>query len=409
MVGAGLAGLAAAATARRHGARVVVLEAHRAGGRARTVERQGFILNMGAHALYARGPGAAVLAELGISPLGTPPPLASYRALASGTQYLLPSGPASLVRTRLLGPRAKGRLTRFFVRLARAAPGRLGTVSMAEWLDGQHLGPDAAPVVRALVRLSTYTDDLVGCSADAAVAQLQVASRGGVLYLHGGWGPLVGSLAAGVTVRSGVEVTGLGVGTDGVSVHSSEGTYAASRIVLATGGPAAVRRLLPDDPGWGDLGGPVTAACLDVGVRGVPTPGYVLSLDDPVYVTVQSPPGRQAPEGDAVVAAIRYGSRAAAEDRAQLDGLLGQAGVVDDRIVTRRFLASMTVAGALPRPGSGGLAGRPAVTATGVPGVSMAGDWVGPVGLLADAALASGRAAGLEAVQGGRRSSKMVR
>ncbi|HTZ10385.1 MAG TPA: hypothetical protein VMB72_15035, partial [Acidimicrobiales bacterium] len=51
------------------------------------------------------------------------------------------------------------------------------------------------------------------------------------------------------------------------------------------------------------------------------------------------------------------------------------------------------VSHALPRPGPG-LAGRPPVAVPGRPGVFVAGDWVGPVGLLADAALDSGRAAG---------------
>ena len=411
VVGAGLAGLCAAASATQHGARVLVLESHQAGGRARTVERQGFVLNMGAHALFVRGAGASVLGELGVTPRGTPPPLSHYRALAGGTQHVLPSGPATLLRTRVLGVRAKGQLTLFFTRLGRARPERLAGVTMAEWLGGFDLRPEAASVVRALVRLSTYSDDVEACSADAGVSQLQVASRGGVLYLHGGWGPLVAELGAGLTVRTGVEVRGLepgAQGADGVAVHTADGPITARHVVVSTGGPAAVRRLLPSRPDWGDLGGPVTAACLDVGVRGVPGPGYVLSLDDPVYVTLQSPPGRQAPDGSAVVAAIRYGSRTAAEDRGQLEALLAEAGVADDRIVTRRFLASMTVAGTLPRVAAGGLAGRPAVTATGMPAVTMAGDWVGPVGLLADAALASGRAAGREAARRAVGSSKMV-
>ena len=68
VVGAGLAGLCAAASATQHGARVLVLESHQAGGRARTVERQGFVLNMGAHALFVRGAGASVLGELGVTP-----------------------------------------------------------------------------------------------------------------------------------------------------------------------------------------------------------------------------------------------------------------------------------------------------------------------------------------------------
>ena len=74
VIGAGLAGLTAAATASRAGSRVTVLEAHGPGGRARTAERAGFILNMGAHALYRGGVGMRVLGALGIRPEGAPHP-----------------------------------------------------------------------------------------------------------------------------------------------------------------------------------------------------------------------------------------------------------------------------------------------------------------------------------------------
>ena len=59
-----------------------------------------------------------------------------------------------------------------------------------------------------------------------------------------------------------------------------------------------------------------------MGTNIIPEPGYVLSLDDPTYVTVQSPPARQCPDGQAVVAAIRYGARSADQDRPQLERLL---------------------------------------------------------------------------------------
>lgn len=39
------------------------------------------------------------------------------------------------------------------------------------------------------------------------------------------------------------------------------------------------------------------------------------------------------------------------------------------------------------------------MTASGLPRVFLAGDWVGPDGVLADAALASGHAAGLAALR----------
>ena len=95
-----------------------------------------------------------------------------------------------------------------------------------------------------------------------------------------------------------------------------------------------------------------------------------------------------------MVAAIRYGARGAEVDRPQLEAMVASAGIQPDDVRVRRFLAHMTVCGALPVASAGGLAGRPAIEDTGVPGVTMAGDWVGPVGLLADASLASGHAAG---------------
>jgi hypothetical protein len=58
----------------------------------------------------------------------------------------------------------------------------------------------------------------------------------------------------------------------------------------------------------------------------------------------------------------------------------------------------MVVASTMPRAATGGLRGRPNVTASGLPRVFLAGDWVGPDGLLSDAALASGHAAGRAAI-----------
>jgi 2-polyprenyl-6-methoxyphenol hydroxylase-like FAD-dependent oxidoreductase len=395
VVGAGLAGLCAAATARQAGSRVVVLEAHGPGGRARTVERDGFVLNMGAHALYRHGAGIRVLAKLGVVPTGAAPPLGRYRALAGGRLHALPTGPGSLFRTGVVGSRSKAQLARLLGTLPRRRTDNLGFLSATEWLARRKLRPDAESVVSALLRLSTYASDFDQLSADAAVSQLQIAASGGVLYLHGGWAQLVDALSATLEVRTGVEASGLDRAAGRLEVRTGQGSLTARRVVVAAGGPSAVRRVLPGDPGWNELGPPVTAACLDLGIRRIPDPGYILSLDDPVYATVQSPPAHQAPDGQAVVAAIRYGARGADHDRQELERLVARAGVGPDDIVTRRFLAHMTVSGAMPRPASGGLSGRPRVVDSGVPGVTVAGDWVGPHGLLADAALASGHAAGL--------------
>ncbi|MGO8870896.1 MAG: FAD-dependent oxidoreductase [Acidimicrobiales bacterium] len=407
VVGAGLAGLAAAAAASREGARVVVLEAHQSGGRARTTEREGFVLNLGPHALYRRGAGSAVLSSLGVTPEGAPPPLARYRAVVSGRRRILPASTGTLLRTGAVGPVGKVQLAKLLATMGRIDPTGHGREPLARWIASLRLRPDAEAVLRALVRLSTYSADTEELSADAAIAQLQIAARG-VLYLHGGWSQLVDALSDSLEVRTGVPVVGIDRAGSGVEVRTAAGSLIAHRVVLAAGGPSAVRKLLPADPGWGELGPPLTAACLDLGVRRVPTPGYLLSFDEPLYVTVQSPPARQAPPGRAVVTAIRYGARAATEDRPELERLVAEAGVDTADIVTSRFLAHVQVTGAVPRASTGGLRGRPAVSDTGVPGAYLAGDWVGPVGLLADASLASGYAAGRLAVQRGVDSSKMV-
>ena len=122
VVGGGLAGLAAAAFAARGGLRVRVLErSPHPGGRARTRDRDGFLFNVGPHALYRRGPGRAVLRELGVEFVGAVPPYAGL-AIRDGRAYGLPVGPGSLLRTRLLPARAKLQVAGLLARLQRGVP-----------------------------------------------------------------------------------------------------------------------------------------------------------------------------------------------------------------------------------------------------------------------------------------------
>jgi phytoene dehydrogenase-like protein len=398
VIGGGLAGLTAAATTSRGGATTLVLEAHRPGGRARTTDRDGFLWNLGGHALYLGGPGSAALASVGVTPAGAAPPLDRYLGARDGALHRLPTGPGSLLRTSLLGARSKARLAGVLGRLPRMAPAELEGTTTREWLDGFELRPDADAVVRALLRLGTYCADVDELGADAALSQLQLAASGGVLYLHGGWAQLTTALTDGIDVRTSAPARSITPAAGRLEVAVGEDRVVARQVIVAVGAPGATRALLPDPPDWGDLGAPVTAACLDLGVRRPPQPGYVLGIDDPVYATTQGPPARQAPDGRAVVAVLRYGARSAAEDRPALDAHRRLAGVSDDDVLAERFLASMTVAGTVPRAARGGMPGRPGTGASGTSGIHLAGDWVGPEGLLADAALASGAAAGRRAL-----------
>lgn len=402
VVGGGLAGLAAGAEVTQAGGRALVLEGHQAGGRARVTHRDGFTFNNGGHALYLGGPGMGVLRRHGIEPEGAKPPLRRYRMSSAGRHHRFPCGADTLARTTILGTRAKVQVGRLLATLPRVDAAALAGTSVSAWLGDLGLRPDAEAVVRAVVRQGTYSADHDDLDAGAAVVQLQIAVRDGVSYLHGGWAQLVDGLAARTRVRTGCMVRSLEPVAAGIEVTTDAGTERARAVVVAAGTPQAARRLLPGPPDWGDLGPAVTAACYDLGLDRVPSPGWVLGVDEPVYATLQSPPADMAPSGGAVAALIRYGARNATADRADLEAHARLAGIDLEAATVRRFLAHMVVAGAQPRACLGGLAGRPSATATGHRVIAICGDWVGPEGMLADASLASGAAAGRAALDAAR-------
>lgn len=385
VIGAGLAGLAAAATAARAGAAVTLLDSRSPGGRARTDNKDGFLLNQGPHALYKGGPGRKVLARLGLRPSGHNPPLRGSRGLAGGqARSLLTSPQAIQIIARVTGTDPKkwaGRTTR-------------------EWIDGMGWREEAAALTEALVRVTTYVADMDRLPADLALTQMRSGLLRGVSYLDGGWATLVDGLAAnagaaGATVLTAAPASRIDGGPGRWEVVTTSGkVLEAAAVVIAAGSPAAVRALLPVEDDWGDLGPEVTAACLDLGLRGRP-PKFLLGVDEPLYFSPHCPPGDLAPAGHGLVQVMRYGARDAHADHAELSAFAATAGVCDENVVIERFLARMVVTHMVPSP-ERGLDGRPrvAVDVDEADGLFIAGDWVGPVGWLADAALASGEEAG---------------
>jgi phytoene dehydrogenase-like protein len=390
VVGAGLAGLTAGAVAARAGAPVIILDAVSPGGRARTEDVDGFRFNRGPHALYRGGTGRRVLDGLGIRLAMHTPPLPGSRVLLGGRPY-------PVLSRRVLGGRTAARLAIAFARAARTDPARHAGQSAREWIASLGAGPHGETVLATLVRVTSYVSDLDRMSADVAIGQLRLGVRG-VGYPDEGWQALVAALLAraseaGAELRPGGPVTRV-EGEPGawqVCLLSGE-RITASAVVIAAGTPAAARRLLPADPAWGDLGPEVTAACLDLGVKHTRT-RFAIGLDEPLYLSPHAPPGHLAPTGRGLVHVMRYGARTAADDRAQLRAVARACGIGDADIAAERFLPRMVVVTSLPAPGTG-LAGRPPAAVPGMPGIFVAGDWVGPRGWLSDCSLASGEDAG---------------
>jgi len=335
VVGGGLAGLTAAATAARAGARVRLLERGLAfGGRARTKEEGGFALNYGPHALYRKGAGMRVLTGLGVEPDGAPPKLDGAVALIGDRLDIFPVTAAALMRTGLLGVADKFEFGRVYERLSSGAAKAQGGESFAAAIARMTKRPRVVAVLEALVRLATYTNAPDELDAAAAFAQLRMA-RSGVVYLHGGWAALV------ETLRARTEAVGarLSVEMSVDSLSCTEGLWRlrtargedieASTVILAVD-PAVAAELAPDMARLQHVVAnavPVRVMSLDIGLSKLPCPGrtFALGVDRPLYFSVHSDVARLAPEGGALIHVSRYmasGEAAAPWMRAELEGVL---------------------------------------------------------------------------------------
>jgi len=422
VIGAGLAGLAAGATAAGSGASTLILDGHQPGGRASTDERGRYRFNRGPHALYKGGEAQAVLGRLGVATPGAEPPGQGARGRLGDRVDILPADLKTLLRTHLLSVRGKVAIARFLGGVKKWRPADLAGLTVGQWLDTFKLPDDARKVVLFLVRTTTYVNDEDTLSADVAAGQIQMALANNVLYLDGGWGSMVASLEAAAR-RNGAEIrTGAAVksvtrpSADGDVVVTLEGEeIRAGAVVMAAGTPAAAATLLGDRPGaWDRLGPEVEASVLDLGLRAGLQHPVLFGIDPPIYLVDHAKSAKRlAPEGGGLVHVLHYlplgDQTPAAELRAGLEEHARLGGVEPSNVEEQRFLLRMTVVGGVPTPAAGGLAGRPAIDSTGVAGVFVAGDWVGSKGWLADAALSSGEAAGAAAARSAARRADGVR
>ena len=388
VVGGGLAGLTAAATAARAGARVTVLEARAGlGGRAVTEDRDGFLLNEGPHALYLGSVGLPVLQGLGIDPSGGRPPLDGVMVRVGSVVAPAPATGRDVVRSPLLPWPAKVDIARVMRRLRSVDTAGLARVTLSDWLDANVRTTEVRNLILLLVRTASYSNAPELMSAGAAIDQVRLAGKG-VRYLDGGWQTMVAALAgaasaAGATIEPGSEVVGIAEGVDGWEVTTSRGGWQAGAVVVAGVSPAAAARLLGTSP-WFEVPPAVTASVLDLGVRRVPRHRVLFGADVPYYCSVHSPPAALAPEGHALVSLLRYHRidehLDPHETRAALEAHAALAGVAPQDVVMSRYLHRMVVTHGLPLASAGGLAGRPSVAVPGRQGVFVAGDWVGGAG-----------------------------
>ena len=400
VVGAGLAGLAAARVVQAMGHDVLVVDPSEPGGRGRTDLRGEVRFNRGPHALYLGGDAERVLRRFGL-PLNGGPPSASGSGLLGDHIGALPGTASQLARSTLLSWRGKAAVASLMVRLPRVDAPSLASTTFAQWLDACALPTDACHLVEMLARVSSYTNAPDVVSAELVVGMMQSAMRTGVRYLDGGWQTLVDALADDLRVDRGTVTSVRRDGGHVVVERAGAPSVVARSVIVAAGGPEVTARLLGRAPFA--VGPAAEARCLDLATSVPAHPALLLGVDTPLYLSNHCPPARLAPNGVSVVHVARYlrpGDSASPKDgHDDLTAHAARAGIAPEQILDLRYLHRMTTASAVATAEHGGLRGRPPVDDSGQPGVVLAGDWVGPRGHLLDAVMASAESAATRAAQ----------
>jgi phytoene dehydrogenase-like protein len=409
VIGGGLGGLTCALLLARAGREVILFEkASAPGGRAATHEEAGALLNLGPHALYREGAARTALRELGVDPAGARPPMSGALALDAGRLHALPVGFASLLSTSLLGLGEKAEAGRLLQALPRADARALRGQSVSQWIAGAARHEGTRRLLHALVRLTTYAcaPDLM--AADAAVAQLALGLSSGVLYVDGGWQSIVRALErlaveAGAAIHASTRVASVAPGR----VTLADGSAVPAASVFIAAGPSVAAELVPSSAALAAAqraAVPVRAACLDLALTGLPRPRatFCIGIDEPLYYSVHTAAAALARDGVQVIQAARYLAPGEVADASSLEAMVDalQPGW-SERVVVRRFLPQLVVANDLHPVGRR----RPGPAVPDAPGVFVVGDWVGHGSMLADAAIASARAAVALAVGGAERAA----
>ncbi|WP_242239248.1 NAD(P)/FAD-dependent oxidoreductase [Bacillus cereus group sp. BfR-BA-01309] len=410
IVGGGLAGLTASIYLAKAGRKVIVLEkSSHFGGRGMTKNNNGICMNLGAHALYRGGEAFIIFNELGVNlPGGTPSTKA--HGIWKGDIFTIPTDFRSILSTPLLSWSAKVQFSRLMIHLGKLDVGKVPKMSLTTWAENEIKDPMVRNIFYALCRTTTYTYAPTIQLASSVLKQIQLSMKEGVLYVDGGWETIITNLR-GIASTSGVQFLAK---KNVLKIEYCEGkqriqcfddeVFEAGAVIVTTP-PKEACKIIKGAEGtslqkWSEQSIQVTASALDIGLKHLPNPlhHFALGLDQPIFFTNQSRAAKLSEDGSIAVSLIKYHNPVLElnhiqEDKEQLKNTMELLHPNWKReVVAQQYLPKISVVHDFPHIDR---VENPGPNIPEMPGVYVAGDWVGHDEILADAAVASGKRAAL--------------
>ena len=410
IVGGGFAGLTAALFLAKEGKKVVVLEkSDRYGGRSMTINKNGVLMNLGAHALYKGGEAMKIFDELGITINGNEPSTNAH-AIWKNEVYQVPMGLRSLFAKQFLNGLGKVRLVKLMFLLNKMDVNSVSNESVQAWAEREIVDPMVRHFFYALCRTTTQTYAPGLQLARPVVRQIQRVLKEGVLYIDHGWESIVTELRSksvsfGVKLLESMNVNSIDHNGQVERVSCTNGESFDVESVIIAIPPNEACRLVPHVEKtslykWKEEAIPVTASCYDLGLKTLPNTNhqFVVGLDQPVFFTNQSRAARLSDDGTSVVSLVLYHdlnriSIDSRTDRQQLEHTMDLLHPGwQKEVVEQQYLPKITVTHNFPHIGR---MGKPGPAVPEIKGLYIAGDWAGDEELLIDAAVASAKCAAL--------------
>ncbi|MGE8205618.1 phytoene desaturase family protein [Heyndrickxia sp. NPDC080065] len=413
IIGGGLSGLTAANFLASEGKKVVVLEkSNRLGGRAMTNNKNGVLMNLGAHALYLEGEASKILTELGITlPGGNASESINIQGIWKNKVYTIPTSFSSILSSSLLTWKAKVVFSKLMVKLMKMNIDPIPKISLSDWGEAEIHDPMVRHIFYALCRLATYNCAQTLQLAKPVLKQVKRALNGGVLYVDGGWETIIQKLKkeaidAGADIICGRNLIEIEHHDQSISILCSNGELLTSADCIIATPPKEAMKMIKGSENtslyqWNEQSIPVTASCLDLAVKKLPNPAnqFVIGLDQSLFFTNQSRASKLCEDGTLVVSLTKYHYpiNHTINPQIEKDQLETAMDLLHPEwrteVTVQQFLPKITVSHDFPHIKR---RENPGPSIPEMKGLYIAGDWVSHGEVLADAALASGKRAALQ-------------